>query len=102
MGEEFLVNLSDDTKPSLEKLSRELSLLSRYSIEHKTEISVAFRWSHKDRRLDWPEDFTVHDHDLALIVNVHSGSKKEKDQILQDVKFALEQSGSTVKSIEET
>jgi hypothetical protein len=89
MADEYIANLNIGRQPILDKIGRELSLTGHYIIERCVQDELALRFSNRDRRPDWPEDFTLNYDGQALFLTVHAASKQERDKLIQDVESVL-------------
>jgi len=88
MEEEFLAPLRGSVPVSIEALADELCAAGRFVIESATPEMARFRWASAPRRDHWPEDATLYLHQGDLLLNVHTGSGQERDQIVEAVRVA--------------
>src|SRR2546426_8947704 len=94
MADEFVANVGSEGCLSLEKLGSTLCLTNRYIIERGSQTEIALRFSSKERRPDWPEDFTLTCEVPTLLLTVHAATRQEREQIIRDVESVLRYSGN--------
>jgi hypothetical protein len=101
MGDEYYIKFGARKTATLENIDAAICALGFYTRETCCGECLAFRWSHKPRRPDWPQDFTIYEEDTGLLVNVHAGSHDEIQKILQDMQSVLERLNVGTVSVEE-
>src|SRR5262249_401608 len=89
MGDEFIAKLSPGKFPSMEKLIGTLCESSRYVIEKAGQNEAALRFANKQRRPNWPEDFTLSIHEDGLLLTIYGANGPEREQLVKDAQSAL-------------
>jgi hypothetical protein len=89
MGDEFFARLDEGKYPSMEKLIGTLCQTSRYVIEKTGHNEAALRFAHRQRRPDWPEDFTLTIYQDGLLLTIYGSTGSEREQLVKDAESAL-------------
>ena|SRR5258706_13636424 len=91
MGYELHAPVKSGKEVSLAKIADELCSKNNYVLEGAGPKMLNLRLSSKERRSDWPEYFSLFQHDDGgLLLTIHNSNWNEIKKIVGDIELALE------------